>query len=279
MCKKNRIVLLEIAGVVISIILLILLICIAYSFFSATAQPINHKLSDVNIESTTYEVTETTQSSACITTTSTTITSTNAIEQTIASDAETTIIVEVNEETFEETIENTIEEISDESIEIDLSNLYITEYSNLNEITGMSKEQFVYLMDNFSYDYNSLFSRNSGLIWDLCQEYNINEVFFVGLIGAESLWGSHESHIATCNYTSIKSEGYLVEYSSEYEGLTASAELICNKYFSYIGTTLDSISEIYCPDNPETFDIDESLKWKELVFECMNLFISDMKTT
>lgn len=278
MCKRNRIVLLEIAGVVISIILLISLIYIAQRFFSATAQPINHKLSDVNIESTTYEVTETTQSSVSITTTSI-ITSTNATEQTIATDAETTIIVEVDEETFEETVEDSIEETNDESIEIDLSNLYISADLNVNETTGMSKEQFVYLMNNFSYDYNGLFSRNSGLIWDLCQEYNINEVFFVGLIGAESLWGSHEAHIATCNYTSIKSEGYLVEYSSEYEGLTASAQLICNKYFSDIGTTLDSISKIYCPDNPETFDIDESLEWKELVFECMKLFVSDRKNT
>lgn len=271
MHKRNRIVLPVIGCIVISFILLISVIYIAQSFFITTAQPINQKLSDVNVKLTSDETTETTQVSAS---TTSAITSTNATEPTIVTEIETTILVDANEETFEETIEDT----SDESIEIDLSNLYISVDMNVNETTGMSKEQFVYLMNNFSYDYNGLFGRNSGLIWDLCQEYNINEIFFVSLIGAESNWGNHEAHIATCNYTSIKPEGYLIQYSSEYEGLTASAELIHNKYFNDIGTTLDNISKIYCPDDPETFDIDESLEWLILVYDCMNLVISDIQS-
>lgn len=254
--NHRRIILPVIGIVVISCILLVSLIYI----FIATAQPIEQNLSGVNITSITCETTETTQPTTTTTSVITSTTSTSTTEVTTTTEQKTT-----TEEPIKETYD-------------DLSNLYISIDMNVNGTTGMSKEKFISLMDNFSYDYNGLFGRNSGLIWDLCQEYDINEVFFVSLIGAESQWGSHEAHVATCNYTSIKPEGYLIEYSSEYEGLNASAKLIRDKYFNNIGTTLYSISQVYCPDDPKTFDIDESQYWIELVYDCMNLVISDIQS-
>lgn len=270
--KSNR-TLIPIIGIVAAcVVLLLSLYWIVLKVFAANAEPIDQNLPVVGVTSTTtFETTETTQT----TTISTTVTTPS---ETLTSTTTTAEITTTAEATIEETTQETIEEVTDETIEIDLSNLYISLNMNLNETTGMSKEQFISLMNNFSYDYNGLFGRNAGLIWDLCQEYQINEIFFMGLIGAESAWGSNESHIATCNYTSIKPEGYLLEYSSEYEGLMASAKLIGDKYFNNIGTTLYSISEVYCPDNPETFDIDESQYWIELVYDCMSLVVSDIQS-
>lgn len=264
--KCNRTLIPMIGIVATSAVLLLSLYWIVLKAFAATAEPIEQNLSVVGVTSTTtFETTETTQT----TTISTTVTTPSEKLTSTTTTAEITTTAEV---TIEETTQETIEEVTDETIEIDLS-----KNMNLNETTGMSKEQFISLMNNFSYDYNGLFGRNAGLIWDLCQEYQINEILFVGLIGAESAWGSNESHIATCNYTSIKPEGYLLEYSSEYEGLTASAALIGNKYFHDVGTTLYSISQVYCPDDPDTFD-DESQYWTNLVYDCMNLVVSDIQS-
>lgn len=254
--KEKRIILPVIGVVMMSCILLLSVTWL----FIVIAQPI-----DQNSSVAVCEMTETTTTESTTTTTTTTTT----ITTTTSTTEETTTTETASQELIEEACYETT---------FDLSNLYISIDMNVNETTGMSKEQFISLMNDFSYDYNGLFNRNSGLIWDLCQEYSINEVFFVSLIGAESQWGSYESHIATCNYTSIKPEGYLIEFSSEFEGLTASAELLSNKYFSSVGTTLYSISQVYCPDDLGTFDIDESQYWVELVYDCMSLMISDLQS-
>lgn len=270
---SNRMLIPMIGIVATSVVLLISLYWIVLKVFAANAEPIEQNLSVVGVTSTTtFETTETTTQTTTISTTVT------IPSETLTSTTTTAEITTTAEATIEETTQETIEETTDETNEIDLSNLYISVNMNLNETTGMSKEQFISLMNNFSYDYNGLFDRNAGLIWDLCQENQINEIFFISLIGAESAWGSNESHVAACNYTSIKPEGYLLTYSSEYEGLMASAKLIGDKYFNNIGTTLYSISEVYCPDNPETIDIDESQYWIELVYDCMSLVVSDIQS-
>ena len=268
--RKRRIILPLIGVVVMSCLFLLSITWL----FIVTAQPIDQGESVLATYDEMTEITTTTVTPTENTSTSTTTTTTVVVTTTTTSTTEETTTTETNDyslETPEEEIETCYEAM------LDLSDLYISMDMNLNDTTGLSKEQFIALMNDFSCDYNGLFGRNSETIWDLCQEYNINEVFFVSLIGAESHWGSNEAHIATCNYTSIQPEGYLIQYSSEYEGLTASAALIGNKYFNDVGTTLYSISQVYCPDDPNTFE-DESQYWTDLVYDCMNLVVSDIQS-
>ncbi len=264
--RKIRIILLVIGCVVISCLFLLSITWL----FIVTAQPIDQGESVL----ATYEMTEITTAVTTTESTSTSTSTTAIVTTTTTSTTEETTTTETNDyslESPEEEIETCYE------VMLDLSDIYISMDMNLNKTTGLSKEQFMALMNDFSCDYDGLFKRNSETIWNLCQEYNINEVFFVSLIGAESRWGSNEAHIATCNYTSIQPEGYLIQYSSEYEGLAASATLIGNKYFNDVGTTLYSISQVYCPDNPDT-DENESQYWTDLVYDCMNLVVSDMQS-
>lgn len=204
-----------------------------------------------------------------------------------ATEAETTKVSEITTTgiiTETTTVVSTTEtaETESESETVDISDLYITPDMDLSKTLGVSKEQFCLLMENLSCDYSGLFSRNAEEIWQLCQEYEVNEIFLVGLIGAESGWGNNEAHVSKCNYTSIMGSDGLNSYSSEYEGLYASVYLLSTEYLTengqyYFGsTTIHDMASIYCPDNADTEE-DESRQWEDLVYSCMSLVLSDMQ--
>ena len=68
--------------------------------------------------------------------------------------------------------------------------------------TGLSKEDFITLMTNMSADTSGFFEENASLIYDYCEQYQINEIFFCGLIVAESGWNIAPNHRKTHNYIS-----------------------------------------------------------------------------
>ncbi len=261
--KNRRSILFPIIGIVITSCTLLATIClIAIKVFADTSEPVGQNIHNSTIVTAIIETTK-----AKITTTTAT---TTIAETTI----ECTTITEVT--TTTETTETEFE------TEMDISDLYITPDMDLSKISGVSKEQFCLWMENLSCDYSGFFSRNAEEIWQLCREYEVNEIFFVGLIGAESGWVTHEVHVSKCNYTSIMSSNGLNSYSSEYEGLYASAHLLGIEYFTENGqyypgsTTLYDMASIYCPDNPDTEE-NESWQWQELVYSCMSLVLSDMQ--
>lgn len=152
----------------------------------------------------------------------------------------------------------------------------VAKYKKIEEITisrnmdltvrcGVSKEDFNKLMSNLKVDTSGFFKRNSNTIYDLCEKYEINEIFFCGLIAAESGWNIASSHRNANNYISMMSKGKLIKYSSEAEGLEAAAKLLYNRYLTpsgscYSGKTLSGVQKRFCPN---------SNTWVGLVFGCM----------
>ena len=123
-------------------------------------------------------------------------------------------------------------------------------------------------MENLKTDTSGFFENNSDIIYDLCQKYELNEIFFCGLIAAESGWNIVSSHRNTNNYISMMSKGRLISYSSVEEGLEAAAKLLHNSYLSsggsyYYGTTLSCVQKEFCPEST----------WVDLIYGCMEQIV------
>lgn len=158
------------------------------------------------------------------------------------------------------------EENQNEEIEyISVDEITISKGMDLTKRTGVSKEDFKELMKNLKVDTSGFFYKNSDIIYALCEKYELNEVFFCGLIAAESGWNIQSNHRRAHNYISMMSKGKLIKYASEEAGLEAAAKLLHTKYLTpggayYKGKTLASVQKIFCPN---------SSTWVGLVYGCM----------
>lgn len=147
-----------------------------------------------------------------------------------------------------------------------LEDIKISKNMDLTIRTGISKEDFKLLMSKVKQDTSKFFYDNSDMIYDLCQEYEINEIFFCGLISAESGWNIASNHRRTYNYISLMSRGKLIQYNSLEEGLTVAAQKLHNNYLTeggrfYHGKTLAGVKVKFCP---------ASSTWVDLVYGRMN---------
>ena len=163
---------------------------------------------------------------------------TKYIEQMPEATVVDTITGQVQEEPVEETIP-----IEDVKISIDM---------DLTVLTGLSRNDFIELLANMRVDKSGFFEENAGLIYDLCHEYSINEIFFCGLIGEESGWNIADNHRRTHNYISLMSGGRLISYSTVEEGLEVAAQKLHNNYLTsggkfYHGATLSGVKVCFCP--------------------------------
>ena len=182
-------------------------------------------------------------------------------ETSTAQEADETKLIEDKQE--EEIQEVEVEEPKENYISV--KEIKISKDMDLTKRCGVSKEDFQKLMKDLKVDTSGFFERNSGIIYDLCEKYQLNEVFFCGLIAAESGWNISSNHRKKCNYISMMSKGKLIAYASEEKGLEAAAKLLHNKYLTpggsfYKGKTLASVQKIFCPN---------SSTWVGLVFGCM----------
>ena len=154
---------------------------------------------------------------------------------------------------------------------ISLDELNISYDMKLDQSSGISKEDFVELIESKDYiDTSGFFAENAEEIYDLCEEYEINEIFFCGLIAAESGWEITENHRKRNNYISIMTSSGLKTFSSESEGLEEAAKLLHEKYLTeggdyYHGETIDGVQKSFCSASAE--------KWKSLVYGCMKLMV------
>ena len=171
----------------------------------------------------------------------------------------------------EQTAETTEQEIVEEpkTIYKSIDEITISKNMDLTVRCGVSKEDFKTLMKNLKPDTTDFFYNNSDTIYDLCEKYQINEVFFCGLIAAESGWKISSGHRSKCNYISMMSKGKLIQYSSPAEGLEAAAKLLHNKYLTpggsyYSGKTLSAVKKKFCPS---------SSTWVNLVYGCMKQIV------
>ena len=144
------------------------------------------------------------------------------------------------------------EEEEEENKYISIDDVTISKNMDLSIRTGLSKEDFVKLISRVKYDTSGFFEENAETIYDLCEEYSINEIFFCGLISAESGWNIASNHRRTHNYISLMVNGKLLQYNSVYEGLEVAAQKLHKNYLTpggcfYHGKTLSGVKVCFCP--------------------------------
>ena len=144
--------------------------------------------------------------------------------------------------------EDTVQEVQTTKIE----DVVISKDMDLTVRTGLSREDFITLMTGVKEDKKGFFEENAGLIYDICEEYQINEIFFCGLIAGESGWHIADNHRRTYNYISLMSGGKLIKFSSVEDGLRKAAEALHNNYLTeggrfYNGPTLSGVKTRFCP--------------------------------
>ena len=149
----------------------------------------------------------------------------------------------------------------------------ISKNMDLTKRTGISKADFKKVMKNLKSDKSKFFYRNADTIYDLCKKYQINEMFFCGLIAAESGWNIAGNHRSTHNYISLMYKGKLIKYSSEKEGLEVAAKKLHQNYLSkggkyYNGKTITGVQKRFCP---------ASDTWDDLVYGCMKYVVKTAK--
>lgn len=152
---------------------------------------------------------------------------------------------------------------------ITIEEIKISKNMDLTKRCGISKEDFKKLMKNLKPDTTDFFYNNSDIIYDLCEKYQLNEIFFCGLIAGESGWKISSNHRAKCNYISMMSKGKLIKYATPEAGLEAAAKLLHTKYLTeggryYSGKTLANVQKIFCPN---------SSTWVNLVYGCMKQIV------
>lgn len=152
------------------------------------------------------------------------------------------------------------------------NNISISKNMDLTVRTGLSKSEFKAVMKNLSQDTSKFFYNNAETIYDVCEKYQINEIFFCGLISAESGWNIAGNHRRTHNYISLMSNGKLIQFSSTEKGLEAAAQKLHNNYLTpggkfYGGKTLSGVKKKFCPSGT----------WVDLVYGRMKNVITAVK--
>lgn len=170
---------------------------------------------------------------------------------------------EVNRTNIEKTEQNYIQP----------KDVKISKNMDLTKRTGLSKEDFKKVIKNLKSDKSKFFYRNADTIYDLCEKYEINEIFFCGLIAAESGWNIAGNHRSTYNYISLMYKGKLIKYSSEAEGLEVAAQKLHDNYLTkggkyYNGKTITGVQKRFCP---------ASNTWDDLVYGCMKYIVKTAK--
>ena len=152
------------------------------------------------------------------------------------------------EVSWEEPIYKTIDEVT------------ISRDMDLTVGTGLSKEGFKELIGTVKEDTSKFFYDNAETIYDLCEQYELNEIFFCGLISAESGWNIASNHRNTNNFISLMVNGKLLKYDSVEEGLEVAAKSLHNNYLTpggkfYYGKTLSSVKTKFCPASSTWVDL------------------------
>ena len=135
--------------------------------------------------------------------------------------------------------------------------------------TGLSRDDFIKLISGVKADTSGFFKQNAGTIYDLCKEYSLNEIFFCGIISAESGWDIAQNHRSTHNYISLMSNGKLISFPSVESGLREAAKRLHTNYLTkggkfYYGKTLAAVKTKFCP---------ASSTWVSLVYGRMSQII------
>lgn len=146
-----------------------------------------------------------------------------------------------------------------------IDDIAISKDMDLTVRCNVSREDFVTLIAGVRADTSGFFEENAGLIYDVCEKYQLNEIFFCGLISAESGWTIESNHRRTHNYISLMAGGKLIRFGSLEEGLDKAAQALHDNYLTpgarfYHGSTLAGMKTRFCP---------ASSTWVNLVYQRM----------
>lgn len=175
----------------------------------------------------------------------------------------------IEEQILKEDQENLQEE--PEIITTPIEEVKIAVDMDLTVRTGLSKEDFITLISGVKQDTSNFFEENASLIYDVCEKYQINEIFFCGLISAESGWTIAQNHRNTYNYISLMSNNGLIRYSSVEDGIEKAAQTLHQNYLTpggrfYYGPTLAGMKTKFCP---------ASSTWVNLVYQRMQQIMNN----
>lgn len=190
----------------------------------------------------------------------------NEIEKDCAND--TTAVTE-NENDQEKVNSENNTEPEEQTNYISINEVKISKNMDLTVRTGLSREDFITLMAGVKQDTSGFFKENAGKIYDICEEYSLNEIFFCGIISAESGWNIAQNHRRTHNYISLMSNGKLISYASVDSGLKEAARVLHTNYLTkggkyYYGKTLSAVKTKFCPS---------SSTWVSLVYGRMSQIV------
>ena len=185
------------------------------------------------------------------------------------STTQTTSRSETTRDEEQKTTQKEIKKVEQKENYTKIKNIKISKNMDLTKRTGLSKSDFKKLIKNVSQDTSKFFYNNADLIYDLCEKYQINEIFFCGLISAESGWNIAGNHRRTHNYISLMSNGKLIQYSSTKQGLEVAAQKLHYNYLTpggkfYGGKTLYGVKKKFCPSGT----------WVDLVYGRMSQLMS-----
>lgn len=154
---------------------------------------------------------------------------------------------------------------TDEYVElVTINDVKISFNMDVSKTTGLSRDDFIYFVQNMKCDKTGILERNAGYIWDYCQMYNVNEIFVLGICGIESAWCSASQHQNAHNYASLMKGGKLIKYESDQQGFEAMIKLLGQRYLSpkgslYHGSTITGVGTSYC----------NATTWPKKVYTCM----------
>lgn len=188
---------------------------------------------------------------------------TTTTEKTTARKATTT---EVTTTCITTTTVTTTESIPENQGSISLQELEISFDMDVSKPTGLSRDDFIYIMEKLPYDRNGYFSRNAGVIWDECNQRGVNEIFVCGITAWESGW-AQVAGFGTNNYFGIRGGNY----TTEADGIRGLVSLLADNYLyeggvCYNGPTITGVGYYYC-------DPDE---WPDKVYGCMALIVESI---
>ena len=142
---------------------------------------------------------------------------------------------------------------------------------DISNTSGISKEDFIYALENCVYDKNGVLGKNAEAIWNSCQKYQLNEFAFCGMIAFESGWCDSKLAQNRKNILSIKNaNGEYIRYDSYAKCIEDGAKLLRKNYINNdskysTGGKLTDIAYIYL--GGETY-IEQ---WCDGVSSCANL--------
>lgn len=177
----------------------------------------------------------------------------NSVISSRSSGRRETVAISVVENPEEENVEEEQENLVVVSTPIEEVKISID--MDLTVRTGLSKEDFIKLISEVNEDTSGFFKENASYIYDMCEKYSLNEIFFCGLISAESGWSIAQNHRNTHNYISLMSANGLIKFNSVEEGLEKAAQTLHDKYLTpggcfYYGSTLAAMKTRFCPASP-----------------------------